>query len=154
MQEVLRRPAYVYKKELLKIPFYGWYVKIMSGIALDRKGGAKALRTMVKQVKDYVANGQNVIIFPQGTRVPVGADTKKYPYQPGIVGLYTNCKIKVVPAALNSGMLWGRSKNIKRSGTITLEFLDPIEPGLPREEFLKKLENAIETRSNKLCNIN
>jgi len=151
MHLVLNRPVYAFKKELLKIPFYGWYLRIMSGITVDRKGGVSALKDLIKQTKKYLADRQSIVIFPQGTRVPVGADAEKYPYQAGIAALYLSCGVKVVPAALNSGIFWQKNKMLKKSGTITLEFLDPIEPGLSKQEFLARLEGAIEKRSAELC---
>lgn len=151
MHLVVHRPAYAYKKELQKIPFYGWYLKVMSGIKVDRKGGASALKDLIKQAKKYLDHGQKIVIFPQGTRVPVGASTEKYPYQAGIAALYLACNVKVVPAALNSGKFWPKNQIEKKPGKIILEFLDPIEPGLSKREFLKKLEEAIEKRSDELA---
>lgn len=151
MHLVCNRPVYVYKKELEKIPFYGWYLKIMSGIRVNRKGGVSALKDLIKQTKESLAAGQNVIIFPQGTRVPVGASSKEYPYQSGIAALYLASNVKVVPAALNAGLFWPKHKILKKSGKITLEFLKPIEPGLSKQEFNKCLEEMTEKRSNELC---
>ncbi len=149
MHLVFHRPVYAFKKELLKIPFYGWYLRVMSGITIDRKGQASALKDLIKQSKKYLANGQTIILFPQGTRVPVGAFSDKYPYQSGVTALYLACGVKVVPAALNSGKFWSKSI-LKNPGKITLEFLNPIEPGLSKREFSAKLEEAIEARSAKL----
>lgn len=151
MHLVMRRPVYAYKKELEKIPFYGWFLTVMSGIKVDRKGGASALKDLIKQTKEYLKDGQNIVLFPQGTRVPVGASTEKYPYQAGVAALYLSCNVKVVPAALNSGVFWPRKRTEKNPGTITLEFLDPIEPGLTKQEFMKRLEEVTEKRSNELA---
>jgi 1-acyl-sn-glycerol-3-phosphate acyltransferase len=150
MHLVLNRPVYAFKKELLKIPFYGWYLRIMSGITVDRKGRASALKDLIKQTKKYLAGGQSVVLFPQGTRTPIGASVEEYPYQAGITALYLSCGVKVVPAALNSGLCWGKNKILKKSGTIVLEFLDPIEAGLSKQEFNTRLESAIEKRSAEL----
>lgn len=150
MHLVVKRPVYVYKKELEKIPFYGWYLKVMSGIKLDRKGGASALKSLIKQSKNYLNKGQKIVIFPQGTRVPVGGSLEKYPYQAGIAALYLSCNVKVVPAALNSGVFWPKHKIKKHSGTITLKFLPAIDVGLKKDEFLQKLESVIEEESSKL----
>lgn len=150
MHLIVNRPVYVYKKELEKIPFYGWYLKVMSGIKLDRRGGASALKSLIKQSKDYLAKGQSVIIFPQGTRVPVGATCEKYPYQAGIAALYLSCGVKVVPTALDSGLFWPKHKIRKNAGTITMKFLPAINPGLKKDEFLKKLEEEIEKHSSEL----
>ena len=150
MHMIVKRPVYVYKKELEMIPFYGWYLKVMSGIKLNRKGGATALKSLIKQSKNYLEKGQNVIIFPQGTRVPVNGDVEKYPYQAGIAALYLSSNVKVVPAALNSGLFWPKHKLMKNPGTITLQFLEPINPGLKKAEFMQKLEEVIEKKSSEL----
>ena len=145
MHLVMNRPVYAFKKELLKIPFYGWYLTIMSGITIDRKGGAGALKSPIKQSKKYLSQGQNIVIFPQGTRTPIGANAKDYPYQSGITALYLSCDVKVVPATLNSGNFWPKTGFKKNSGTIILQFLDPIEAGLSKQEFILELEEKIES---------
>lgn len=126
---------------------------MMSGITVDRAGGASALKDLVKQAKKYLTLGQTIVLFPQGTRVPVGASTKDYPYQAGATALYLACGAKVVPAALNSGIFWGKNKLQKKPGTITLEFLPAIDPGLSKQEFNKRLEEEIETKSAALAKI-
>ncbi len=143
---ICRYPSYIYKKELLKIPFYGWYVRRMSGIKVDRKGGASALKDMIKQAKSLLEKGHNIIIFPQGTRVPYGDDKGNYPYQIGITALYMATEAPVVPAVLNSGKFWGKSFLIKKSGTITIKFLEPINPGLSKKDFITKLEHVIDSQ--------
>ena len=150
MHLICKRPAYVYKKELTKVPFYGWFLGSMTGIKVDRDGGASALKDLIRQTKKYLSEGHNVIIFPQGTRSPVGATTAEYPYQAGIAALYMSCNVKVVPAALNSGLFWNKKTVIKKHGVITIDFLEPIEPGLSKQEFMKKLEEVIEKRSLEL----
>ena len=144
MHLILQRPVYAFKKELLKIPFYGWYIRIMSGITIDRKGGAGALKSLVKQSKRFLGKGQNIVIFPQGTRTPLGAKAEDYPYQAGIAALYLACGVKVVPMALNSGKFWPKKGVTKNRGVIKLRVLDAIEPGLKKKEFMAKLEEAVE----------
>jgi len=146
---IFNRPVYSWKKELLKIPFYGWFLKAMSGITIDRNGGAKALKNLLVQAKKYTDNRQNIILFPQGTRTPTGASTKDYPYQVGIAAIYHHLQVDVVPVALNSGAYWNK-KGTKKPGTIILEFLPPIKAGLEKREFLQKLEVAIESRSQEI----
>ncbi len=146
---IFNRPVYSWKKELTKIPFYGWFLKVMSGITIDRKGGAKALKNLLSQAKKYTDHNQNIILFPQGTRTPIDAGTVDYPYQIGIAAIYHHLQVEVVPAALNSGIYWNK-KGTKKSGTIILEFLPPIKAGLEKKEFLQKLETAIESRSEQL----
>jgi 1-acyl-sn-glycerol-3-phosphate acyltransferase len=145
---IFHRPAYAYKKELLSIPFYGWMLRNMSGIKIDRNSGASAIKSLIKQSQEYINNKQNIIIFPQGTRSPVGANVKDYPYQSGLFAIYNKNKCNVTPVALNSGFFW--NKNGKRSGTITVEFLPHVSPGLKRDEFNKIVEKSIETKSLEL----
>ncbi len=145
---IFDRPVYSWKKELLKIPFYGWFLEVMSGITIDRKGGAKALKNLLNQARKYSENHQNIILFPQGTRTPIGSSTSNFPYQVGVVAIYNHLQVDVVPAALNSGVYW--NKKGKKSGTIILEFLPPIKAGLGKKEFLQQLETAIEAKSKQL----
>lgn len=148
MHLVINRPVYAYKKELELIPFYGWFIKLMSGIKVDRKGGIKSLKNVINQAKKYLSKGQSIVIFPQGTRVPVGESIKKYPYQSGITALYNSCDVKIVPVALNSGLYWPKGKVLKNRGTIIIEFLPAISEGLNKEEFNKKLISTIEEKSD------
>ena len=150
MHLIIDRPVYAYKKELELIPFYGWFVKFMSGIKVDRKGGVRSLKSVINQAKNYLTRGQSVVIFPQGTRVPVSGSIKQYPYQAGITALYNSCDVRVVPVALNSGFFWPKGKFMKKSGTIIIEFLPAIECGLRKEEFNQKLISAIEEKSKNL----
>ncbi|MFT5703390.1 MAG: 1-acyl-sn-glycerol-3-phosphate acyltransferase [Rickettsiales bacterium] len=142
-------PVYSWKKELLKIPFYGWYLKVMSGITIDRSGGAKSLKNLLGEAQKYANLKQNIILFPQGTRTPKNAKTANYPYQSGVAAIYNHLKVDVVPAALNSGEYWNKNGN-RKSGTIILEFLPIIKAGLNRKDFMQKLETAIEDRSNSI----
>jgi 1-acyl-sn-glycerol-3-phosphate acyltransferase len=140
-------PAFVLKKELLSIPLFGWFLKKSGMIAVDRKGGASALRGMARQATETLESGRSILIFPEGTRVIPG-QTK--PYQPGVAALYTQQKVPVVPVALNSGLYWGRRSFIKRPGTIVVQILPTIPPGLDRKKFMKLLENRIEPASQAL----
>lgn len=151
MHLIINRPVYAYKKELEVIPFYGWFLKVMSGIKVDRRGGAKSLKSVINQAKFYLDKKQSIVIFPQGTRVPVGGDLQKYPYQAGITALYKACNVKVVPVALNSGYFWQKGKIFKRRGVVSIEFLPAIEMGLSKEDFNKELIFAIEHASTKLA---
>ncbi|KZD12719.1 lysophospholipid acyltransferase family protein [Oceanibaculum pacificum] len=144
---LLDRPAYILKKELLSIPLYGWYALRGGHIAIDRKGGAKALRQLVLDTRAAAALGKVPVIFPQGTRTAPGADV---PYQAGIAALYRGMNLPVVPAALNSGLFWGRNAFMKTPGTIVLEFLPPIPPGLEKGAFMTELESRTEAASDRL----
>ena len=141
---LLGDPAVVIKRELQFVPIYGWYAARSGSIFIDRKGGAGALRRMVGAAKRAVAMGRPVVIFPQGTRTRPGLPIAKMPYQPGVAALYRELSVPLVPAAVNSGLYWGRRAFLKRPGRIVLEFLAPIPPGLPRREVMPELEARIE----------
>lgn len=140
-------PSFVFKKELLWIPLFGWYLRRAGCIAIDRKGGARALRHMIAAARLALRRGQSIVIFPEGTRVAPG---QTRPYHPGVAALYTQLDVPVVPVAVNSGLFWGRRSFHKRPGRIVLEILPPIAPGLPRRRFTATLESAIETASRRL----
>jgi len=139
---VLGDPAYVLKRELLLLPFYGWYAARAGSIAIDRKAGAGALRHMVAAARPVAAKGRPIVIFPEGTRVAPGAHLA---YQPGVAALYQALALPLVPAAVNSGLFWGRRSFVKRPGRITLEFLEPIPPGRTRRRVMAELERRVET---------
>ena len=136
----LDAPAIVLKRELLRIPFYGWFLWKGAAISIDRSAGAGALRKMSEQAKAALADGRPVLIFPEGTRKAPGAAPD---YKPGVAGLYGQLGVACVPVALNSGVYWKGFR--KYPGTIVLEFLPPIPPGLKRAEFMSRLETSIET---------
>jgi 1-acyl-sn-glycerol-3-phosphate acyltransferase len=139
---VLGDPAAVVKRELLLLPFYGWYAARAGSIWIDRKAGAGALRRMIAAARPIADEGRPIVIFPEGTRVAPGA---RLPYQPGVAALYQALALPLVPAAVNSGYFWGRRSFVKRPGRIVLEFLEPIPPGLPRRRVMAELEQRIET---------
>jgi 1-acyl-sn-glycerol-3-phosphate acyltransferase len=144
---VLHDPAVIMKQELMLIPVYGWYAKKARMIPIDRKGGSSAARSMIRSAKAAVAEGRPIVIFPEGTRVSPG---ERVPYQPGVGGLYSQLDVPVIPVALNSGLFWPRRKFIRRPGTITLEFLKPIAPGLKRAAFISTLEERLEPATDAL----
>ncbi|MBN9528569.1 MAG: 1-acyl-sn-glycerol-3-phosphate acyltransferase [Alphaproteobacteria bacterium] len=140
-------PAIVMKAELLWIPLYGWYSKKVGMIPVDRTAGAKALKGMLAAARAAAAAGRPIVIFPQGTRVAPGVSV---PYQPGVAALYRDLGLPVVPVALNSGLFWPRRQFLRRPGTIVVEYLPPIPPGLDRRRFMAELETAIETATDRL----
>jgi 1-acyl-sn-glycerol-3-phosphate acyltransferase len=139
---VLGDPAPVVKRELLLLPFYGWYAARAGSIAIDRKARGGAVRRMIAAARPVTAEGRAIVIFPEGTRVTPG---ERRPYQPGVAALYQALALPVVPAAVNSGLYWGRRSFRKRPGRIVLEFLEAIPPGWPRSRFMTELEQRIET---------
>ncbi|HVJ33705.1 MAG TPA: lysophospholipid acyltransferase family protein [Terriglobia bacterium] len=146
----LHHPAFVLKRELIWIPLFGWYLRKVGMIAIDRSAKSAALKSMVRQAERAFAQGRQIIIFPEGTRVAPG---QHKPYQPGIAALYGQLKVPVVPVALNSGLFWGRKAFLKRPGTLTVEYLPPIPAGLDRKSFMKRLEGEIETAANALARL-
>jgi len=148
LSRYLNFPAFVLKKELLSIPLFGWYMKKSGMIAVDRKAGASALRSMARQATEALEGGRSILIFPEGTRVAPG---QSQPYQPGVAALYGQLKVPVVPVALNSGLFWGRRAFVKKPGTIMVEILPPIPPGLDRKAVMRELENRIETSAMALA---
>jgi 1-acyl-sn-glycerol-3-phosphate acyltransferase len=148
LSRYLNFPAFVLKQELLSIPLFGWFLKKAGMIAVDRKAGASALRSMARQATETLESGRSILIFPEGTRVAPG---QSKPYQPGVAALYTQQKVPVVPVALNSGLFWGRRAFLKKPGTIVVEFLPPIPPGLDRKTMMRELETRIEAAATTLA---
>jgi 1-acyl-sn-glycerol-3-phosphate acyltransferase len=144
---LFRDPALLMKRELFWIPFHGWFSHKFAMIPVDRDKGPAALRRMLREAKQRVADGREIIIFPEGTRRAPGAPPD---YKTGVVLLYEALGIPCVPVALNSGLFWPRRSDERRPGTIVVEFLDPIPAGLPRAVFLERLVDAIETASDRL----
>ncbi len=147
---LLDDPAMVLKRELLLIPIYGWLCRKTRMIAVDRKAGPKALRVMLDDAKSATALGRPIVIFPQGTRTSPGTLVEDVPYLPGVSALYRSLDVPVVPVALNSGLFWPRRQLMRRPGTIVLEYLEPISPGLRRKEFDALLQNRIENATSAL----
>jgi 1-acyl-sn-glycerol-3-phosphate acyltransferase len=144
---LLADPAIVLKQELTRIPLFGRYLLRAGMIRIDRRGGARALRSLVEDARAALARGSEVVVFPEGTRAPPGG---RNPYHPGVAALYLQLGCKVVPVALNSGLFWGRRSFVKRPGRIVIEFLAPIEPGLERKAFMAELERRIEGATQEL----
>jgi len=141
------RSATVLKRELVMIPIVGWAMARVGNIAVERGDGARALRGLVRQAKAALGEGRSILIFPEGTRVAVGAER---PYQVGTAALYRQLGVPVVPVALNSGVFWGRRKFIKWPGVIDVEILPAIPPGLDRETFMTTLRERIEGATARL----
>jgi len=141
----LYEPAIVLKRELLRIPFYGWFLAKAAAIPIDRSAGVSALRKMSDAARQVLAQGRPILIFPEGTRKKPGAAPD---YKPGVAALYGQLDVECVPVALNSGVYW--TGFLKRPGTIVLQFLEPIAPGLKRGAFMTLLEQRIEGATNQL----
>ena len=147
MPVIFEDVAVVIKRELLFVPLYGWYSKRAGSIAVDRSGGAAALKRMLASAKAAADDGRLIAIFPEGTRTAVG---ERRPYHPGVAALYIQLELPLVPVAVNSGLFWGRRAFLKRPGRIVVEILPPIAPGLPRRAMMRELEERIETATARL----
>jgi len=144
---LMRDPALVMKAELLSIPLYGAFCRKFELIPIQRELGPAALRQLAREARLRAAEGREIVIFPEGTRKAPAAPPD---YKPGILFLYQDLKVPVCPLALNSGVFWPRHSFLRYPGTIVAEFLDPIPPGLPRQEFMDRLKQAIEGASERL----
>jgi 1-acyl-sn-glycerol-3-phosphate acyltransferase len=139
--------CFVTKKELMWIPFFGWYAQKARMIVVDRAGHATALRKMVAEAKVRFADGRQLVIFPEGHRGEPGVAGD---YKPGIAALYRELDVPVHPVATNAGVHWPAHGFKRKPGTIVYEYLEPIPPGLKRAEFMRILEDRIETASTAL----
>jgi 1-acyl-sn-glycerol-3-phosphate acyltransferase len=144
---ILDDPAYILKRELMWIPLFGWHMAKAGLIAIDRSAGLAALSRMTARAKKELERSRQVIIFPEGTRRPPGAEPS---YKSGVAHLYAKAGAACVPLALDSGLFWPRRSLMRFPGTILVEVLDPIAPGLDTRAFLHRLQNALEEATSRL----
>jgi 1-acyl-sn-glycerol-3-phosphate acyltransferase len=138
---LLADPTFIVKRELMWIPFFGWYAQKAEMIPVDRSAGGAMLSRVAKRARDEVAKGRQIVIFPEGTRRAVGAEPA---YKPGVAHLYAETGAPCVPIALNSGLFWARRSFWRFPGTVRVEVLDAIPPGLGKQVFRARLQDAIE----------
>jgi 1-acyl-sn-glycerol-3-phosphate acyltransferase len=147
LNRIIADPCFVLKRELTWIPFFGWYLIKTGQVAVNRSAGPRALKAMLRDAKKAVEDGRQLVIFPEGTRVPPG---ESRPYHPGVAALYGHLAVPVVPVAVNSGLTWGRRAFLKRPRRVILSVLAPIPPGLDRSTFMSRLQTAIENETRAL----
>jgi len=141
LQAVLDYPVFILKKELLRIPLFGLYLKKIKSIEIVRDTTTKDNLNFFDKVANIIKNEKRpLLIFPQGTRVRVD---DKVPFKKGVGKIYEALNIPCIPIALNSGKVWPKRGIVKYPGKITVSFLKPIEPGLNRDEFIRNLETKI-----------
>jgi 1-acyl-sn-glycerol-3-phosphate acyltransferase len=140
-------PFFVLKRELLRIPIFGQYLMKADMVAIDRSSGRQALMKITKRASEEVRRGRQFVIFPEGTRRAPGAPPD---YKAGVVLIYAECGVPCLPVALNSGLFWPRRTFMRYPGTLVVEFLDPLPPGLPRAEFLTRIQSVIEEATDRL----
>jgi 1-acyl-sn-glycerol-3-phosphate acyltransferase len=141
------QPLFIVKRELRWIPLFGWYLIKSNMIGVDRRAGGRALLNMARRAGEEVRRGRQLVIFPEGTRTPVGAPPR---YKTGIAQIYVDCGVSCLPVALNSGLFWPRRTFMRYPGTLVVEFLDPLPPGLSRREFIARISGVIEGATGRL----
>jgi 1-acyl-sn-glycerol-3-phosphate acyltransferase len=140
-------PLFIVKRELQWIPIFGWLMVKGRMVPVDRRAGSRALAAMTKRARIELADKRQLIIFPEGTRRPAGAEPR---YKFGVAHLYAAAGVPCVPIALNSGLFWPRRSIRRLPGTVVVEILDPIPPGLDKDAFFKRLQHDIETATARL----
>jgi len=142
--------CFVMRKELMRIPFFGLFAWKARMVVLDREGGSAALRDLLRDARERLVEPRELVIFPEGHR---GAPGQAGDYHPGVAGLYRDLELTTHPVATNSGVHWPAHGFLRRPGVIVFEYLAPIPPGLKRGEFMRRLEQEIETASNALLSL-
>lgn len=138
------------KKQLAWIPLWGWYALKAGMISVDRARGKIALQSIIKNAKSVVDKGVPILIYPQGTRVSIDDTVKERPYKHGAIRLYENFDIPILPVAMNSGKFWPKNSFVIKPGTVTFKILPPIPAGLNPDEVQQKMQEIIESESQKL----
>lgn len=150
LYQLFNDPTIILKKELLSVPLFGWFLKKVEVIAIDRKNRAIAMESLLDGAKKMKDDNRPIIIYPQGTRVVPGVPSSEKPYKNGYLKLYTDVGLPILPVAINTGLYWPRSSLWKSPGKAVIEFLPLIPPGLPSAEVAKRVEDEIEAASNRL----
>lgn len=144
---LFRHPTFILKRELMWLPLFGWCAWRAGMIAIDRSAGKAALADMTQRARAALLEGRQIILFPEGTRSAPGAEAK---YKSGIAHLYAEGVAPCLPIALNSGLFWPRRKLIRYPGTIVVDILDPIPPGLDKMVFFEQVKRTIEDATARL----
>ncbi len=141
LQTVISGPVFILKKELLRIPFFGWGLKKIGAIEIVRNTTTKENLNFFDRIKERIEKSNRpLLIFPQGTRIK---HKDRVPFKKGVGRIYQTLEIPCVPVALNSGKVWPKNSFNKYPGKITISFLNPILPGLEKEKFIEKLQTDI-----------
>jgi 1-acyl-sn-glycerol-3-phosphate acyltransferase len=147
LQAPLKFPVFILKKELLRIPLFGWYLKKIGSIEIIRGKTTKKNLDFLDKIKNTIQkHNRPLLIFPQGTRVQFN---DRSPFKKGVGRIYDSLKIPCIPIALNSGKVWPKNSFMKYQGDIHVSFLEPIQPGLEKNIFLKVLEEKIYSETKK-----
>lgn len=149
------RASFVLKKELLSVPVIGYGLSKTGHIAIDRKAGSSAMKKLIKDAEKIInEEHRKIVIFPQGTRVPIGKTAEEYPYKSGFLGIVKDLQLDMVPVALNTGCFWPKKSFLKKPGTIIVKILPVIKysdiADKKKDDIINNIKNIIETESNKL----
>jgi len=148
LQSLFNSPVFILKKELLRIPIFGWHLKKIGSISIDRNKITKDNLGFSDQIKNHVKNSNRpIIIFPQATRVDT---SDRSPFKKGVKRIYEELNIFCQPVALNSGIVWPKNGKLKPSKTLIVSILDPIAPGMNSDEFLNMLQKNIYEEIDKI----
>lgn len=143
----MKDPSYILKRELMFLPLFGWFAYKMKVVPVNRGKKSEALKAMTKVAKEQLENGRQIIIYPEGTRKMAHAGPS---YKYGVTHMYKTIGPRILPVALNSGLFWPRRGLSLKQGTVVMEFLKVIEPGLSEKAFANKLEKVIEDKTAEL----
>jgi len=148
LQSLFNSPVFILKKELLKIPIFGWHLKKIGSISIDRNKITKDNLGFSDQIRKHTSNSDRpIIIFPQSTRVDV---LDRSPFKKGVRRIYEELNIYCQPVALNSGSVWPKNGKLKTNKTLTVSILDPIDPGMNSVEFINMLQKNIYEEIDKI----
>ncbi|MFL6793363.1 MAG: lysophospholipid acyltransferase family protein [Bradyrhizobium sp.] len=145
--QFFEQPLFIVKRELMWIPVFGLFLIKTGMIAVDRNSSLRSLKDMTRRAGAEVRRGRQLIIFPEGTRRPVDAPPR---YKHGVGQLYVDSGAACLPVALNSGLFWPRRTFMRYPGTIVVEFLDSLPPGLTRDQFNAQVSAVIEEATARL----
>ncbi len=143
----LRKASVVLKKELTYIPIFGWAQYFYGMIPINRSAGSAAMKDMLRHAQAKIAEGRPVLIFPEGTRRRPGDEPV---YKPGVALLYQHLNLPVIPIATNTGFFWQKSSFLRHPGKVVFEFLEPINPGLDKKQFMAELQQRLESKCDEL----
>ena len=141
LQTIFNSPIFILKKELLKIPIFGWYLKKIGSISVNRDKITKENLGLIEKIKDSVKKSNRpILIFPQATRV---LPDERIPFKKGIGRIYKELNIKCQPVAINSGRVWQKNNILKSNKSVTISILNFIDPGLDSKDFISRIEKNI-----------
>ena len=140
LQAIFKGPKFILKKELIKIPVFGWYLKKIGSIAVDRNKISKEKINFLDEIKKSSKDDRPIVIFPQGTRTE---PNERPNFKKGVARIYKELNISCLPVTINSGEVWPKNGNLSKNKKITITVLKPIKPGLEGKLFLNSLQNTM-----------